>query len=137
MPGASDWLSWDRYETTLISSLRQYAHFIVSYDLRPRIASTSVVWRGRLYCEGAFEVAINQRQDVRRSHGRIQVRTVRYSYQVLVRQPTLSELVRYDNFHVHPGHSDAHHAHRYVGAALAPNLVDVLAEAESLWRGRR
>lgn len=142
MPETSDWLSWERYETTLISVLRQFAHFIVDYELAPSIGTASVLWRGRLRCEDGFEVAVDQRQDVRRLHGRIQVRTARYSYQVLVRRPSVVELIRYDNFHVHPGHADGHHVHRngrveHVGATHSPRLIEVLAEAESIWRSLR
>lgn len=140
MPEANDWLSWERYESALVSALRGFTYFIISDTLRPYTSRGSVLWRGRILCEGGFEVTVDQRQDVRRWHGRVQVRTARYSYQVLRRTiSSVEEVVRYDNFHVHPGHPDAHHVHRngvieHVGAAHAPALVDVLAEAESWWR---
>ena len=73
------------------------------------------------------------------------VRTVRYSYNVSVRNA--GNVFRYDNAHAYDGHADAHHRHEYdwprpgqvdgspvwIGAARWPTLGEVIREAAD-WR---
>jgi Family of unknown function (DUF6516) len=146
MTGRHGWNSWDQYESTHARHMRHFDGFVIEDNLSVEPGRTLVVWGGQLRCVDGFELAVTKRQEVRLDRGRPSVRTVRYSYQGLRRLGGKTiELFRYDNYHVHPGHPDAHHKHScdaagneiyppdHVGENGSPTLSDALEELRSHW----
>lgn len=89
---------------------------------------------------------MTKEQEVRSRGGRVEVRTVEYSYHALRRagEEAIS-LFRYDNVHPKAGHPDRHHRHSYderglerepplpIGAARWPTLGEVIKELYEWW----
>lgn len=141
MPSRHDWLGWESYLAAHTGNLRRFEHFIridaVEYTPSPEI----VDWDGVYYCHRGIEIHVRKSQDVRIHNESHQVRTVEYSYQVLLRQPddSTTPLFRYDNA-AHHRHDTPHHKHTFRpdGAEIIthvgedwPTLADVLDEAEA------
>ncbi len=145
-PDRHGWISWDQYQNVHQHYMALFNGFVVNDGLVPAFAETEVSWDGRILCADGFSLAVLKFQEVNFRHGRPWVRTVLYSYQGLQRLGNVTrKLFRYDNFHPHPGHSDAHHKHRsdaagieidppdHVGAASWPTLSDALEELRQTW----
>jgi Family of unknown function (DUF6516) len=145
-PDRHGWNSWDQYQNVHEHHMGLFNGFVVEDDLVPVPTETEVNWNGRILCEDGFSLAVLKIQEVNVRHGRPWVRTVIYSYQGLQRVGNATrKLFRYDNFHPHPGHADAHHKHRCdadgneidppdpVGAAHWPTLSAALEELRQMW----
>lgn len=147
MSGWHDWYSWEHYLSIHHSHLDRYRdYFILENRLSIQQSVASVRWTGDLLCSGGFEIHVDKKQDVRYASNQPQVRTVKYSYQVLRRtEGQVVNYFRYDNVHVHENHADAHHRHQYdvygqeinppvhIGAENWPNLGEVIDETYKLW----
>ena len=140
------WNSWDDYLAVHTRRLRDFEHFVLSDRLGYTTTKTQVFWSGILYCQDGIEINVAKHQDVEHQSGRPAVRTWEYSYHVLRRVgPETFSLFRYDNIHLHRGHADRHHRHRYddLGGEIEPpvcveepgwpTLSEVIAEAEAWW----
>ena len=122
-------------------------HFVWEDALGYAMTHGRVRWTGALLLADGLELAVKKTQAMRLGAAGLEVRTERYAYQLL--RPAAGEgrrgVFRYDNFHDHPNHPDAHHCHRYqddgtqieppeyIGAAGWPTLGDVLDEAFRWW----
>jgi hypothetical protein len=117
-------------------------HFVTEDGLTHRETDALVEWTGRITCQGGYGLAVQKLQHVRIENGRPLVRTYRYAY---VAMKDGRPLFRYDTYHPHPGHPDAHHKHHcdalgneiyppeHVGHARWPTLGEVLRELCARW----
>lgn len=146
MSSRHDWCSWTQYSDIHSRCLHNFEHFILNDLLMADMTPAGVAWGGELFCQGGIEIHVHKLQDVRYDRDWAEVRTHSYSYHVLQRRGSATvSLFRYDNIHVHAGHPDAHHRHRFdkrggeiepakhVGEANWPTLGEVLQEANEWW----
>lgn len=101
---------------------------------------SSVVIRGRIFCQHGLFVEIHKTLDLREDG---MVCSSRYKYQACRRIDSQTyELFRYDNAHherPHPGHQDPFHKHTFdgqvewIGLASWPTLFHVIEELHEWW----
>lgn len=140
------WHNADQYQAVHDNKIGTYlGHFILEDKVRRTPTPRSVVWDGILYCADAVEIKVEKRQEVRLRAGRLEVRTVDYSYHAYHRIDArrVRNLVRYDNSHPRPDHPDDHHKHEYdehgqdrvvhVGEDEWPTLGQVIDEVHAWW----
>ena len=136
------WNTWQEYQNAHYGFLDRYTHFILSDKVSYTIATSSVVWSGKLHCAGGIEISVHKVQEIDESTGTLYVRTAHYSYHVLRRaRGQVVDLFRYDNS-PHYDYPDAHHRHwfdadgteyvEHVGEDRWPTLGEVVQETEAL-----
>jgi len=63
-------------------------------------------------CDGGVRLTIHKLAEIRKKQGRKIARTITYSYNASSPQ---GNIFRYDNAHIHPGHTTKHHKHVFNG----------------------
>jgi hypothetical protein len=139
------WHNWEQYQTVHDNTIATYlGHFILDDQVERVETPKSVVWAGILFCADAVEIKVDKRQDVRTRAGRLEVRTIDYTYHAYRRLggDRVRNLLRYDNAHPHPDHPDGNHKHEYddrgrdhvvhIGGDW-PTLGQVIAEVHAWW----
>lgn len=147
MANKHGWNTWEQYcqiHDRYIEHFKQRG-FVLDDKVVPTITAKAAFWQGEVYCRDGIEIHVRKRQEVRRQKGRQQVRTVEYSYQVLLRmsKDAVKDIVRYDNAHTHVQHNDPHHKHKFtatgkeiithVGMDYWPTFSQVIGEVEQWW----
>lgn len=119
--------------------------------LRWHSADTFVI-EGRLHCQHSLFVDVQKFLEVRERRGRVEARTVSYSYHAGVKGSEDRAIFRYDNAHQYAqeGHPDDHHKHQFdhqtwrelrpplwtgmhFGAGDWPHLDEVVKELRNWW----
>jgi hypothetical protein len=143
------WHNWEQYQAVHDSKISTYlGHFVLEDGIARIQTPASVVWRGILACVDGIEIKVAKRQEVRVRNGRLDARTIDYTYHAYQRRgPRLVQnILRYDNVHRHADHPDTHHKHEYddVGREHIrhvgedwPTLGDVIDEVHDWWLARR
>lgn len=141
------WIQLDEYLKVHDRRISDYSHFILQDCTEWRSDSTRVSLIGELVCQGGLELSVEKYLEADFRNGRRKVRTYRYKYHLLRRDEAGTQnILRFDNVHLHKGHSDRHHRHdysngdptdagviRHVGAVGWPTLSEVIEEAEQIW----
>ncbi len=95
---------------------------------------------GVVHCRGNLILSVYKVLRLERSGEILTVQTVRYSYNLSLAGQ--GNIFRYDNAHIHPGHSSEHHLHRFnppdkeiIGSPFEigedwPTLTEVIQEAD-------
>lgn len=150
-PDPHGWNSWPHYLDAHAGKLGDYLdHFIIEDRLEHTLTDIAVHWTGELICADGYEIHLRRVQIVEMRQGVPFVKTSIYSYHALHRRgDDARKLFRYDNIHVHPRHTTAHHRHRFdlngleihpcehIGEHGWPNLGQVLDELYAFWQQRR
>jgi hypothetical protein len=104
--------------------------------------SSLITLKGLIGCLGGIVIAVDKTLIILDASDNPHVQTIDYAYNAWVRGHF--NFLRYDNAHVHPGHPDPHHRHKYdwrtgrgvvehVGEGAWPTLGDFIREVEA-WR---
>lgn len=145
------WNSLYQYIQIHYKRLDDAAWFIARDELgEPRSAGSLIEFSGELICRYGLVIAVQKHLE-RHPENPQQVRTLYYSYHVMIKLPddTSRDLFRYDNA-PHPtmhNELDSHHRHSFdpqtgreydssptwIGAARWPHLSDVIHEAHQWW----
>ena len=106
-------------------------------------AAGAFIMQGEIACQGNIVVTVQKILDIVAWGDVPEVRTSHYSYNVRVLGQ--HNVFRYDNCHVHEGHSDAHHKDVFdfktgdkagtfwIGEGNWPTLQEVIEEARKWW----
>ena len=110
------WNSLDDYLWQHERRLDNYSSFVedhkFSYEVLPIDGEFILYLHMQILCRGSIKLTVDKLAEIRKQRRRKVARTIRYAYNASSPQ---GNILRYDNAHIHPGHTTKHHKHIFNG----------------------